>query len=86
MRYVTATLGRPNYPSNCYDVDISQLTRGKLKGFFNIQFHFRPVQDYKVEIVLEDKKRALSRTYKYNKFGTQGSRIVLSDLTSNFYK
>ena len=84
--YVTATLKRPNYPSNCYDVDIEKLTRGRLQGFFQIQFNFHPIQDYKVEIVLEDKKKALSRTYKYNRFGTKGSRILISDLPSNIYK
>ena len=84
--YVTSTLRRPNYPSNCYDVDINKLTRGRLKGFFQIQFNFRPVQDYKVEIILEDAKRALSRTYKFNKFGTSGSSILISDLPSKIYK
>ena len=34
--YVAATLRRPNYPSNCYDVDIHKLTGGRLKGFFQI--------------------------------------------------
>ena len=86
MNYVTAILRRPNYPSNCYDVDITKLNRRKVKGFFQIQFNFHPVKDYKVEIILEDKKKALSRTYKYNRFGTQGSRIVISDLPSKIYK
>ena len=84
--YVTAILRRPNYPSNCFDIDINNLTRGRLKGFFQIQFNFYPVEDHKVELILEDKKKALSRTYKYNRFGSQGSRIVLSDLPSNIYK
>ncbi len=86
MNYVTAILRRPNYPSNCYDVDIKKLNRRKLKGFFQIQFNFHPVKDHKVEIILEDKKKALSRTYKYNRFGTQGSRIVISDLPSKIYR
>ena len=85
-RYVTATLRRPNYPSNCYDVDISNLTRGKLQGFYQIQFNFHPVQGYKVAIILEDINRALSRTYKYNKFGTSGFRILMSDLPSKIYQ
>ena len=84
--YVTASLRRPNYPSNCYDVDIKKLNRRKLNGFFQIQFNFHPVIDHKVEIILEDKKKALSRTCKYNRFGTQGSRIVLSDLPSKIYR
>ena len=86
MNYVTAILRRPNYPSNCYEVDINKLTRGNLKGFFQIQINFHPVKDYKVEIILEDKKKALSRTYKYNRFGTQGSRILLENLPSQIYK
>ena len=84
--YVTAILRRPNYPSNCYEVDIDKLTRGRLRGFFQVQFNFYPIKDHKVEIILEDKKKSLSRSYKYNRFGTRGSRIVLSDLPSNIYK
>ena len=34
--YATVTLRRPNYPSNCYDVDINKLTGGELKDFFQI--------------------------------------------------
>ena len=88
--YVTATLRRPNYPGNCYNVDINKLkpyVKGKsLKGFFQIQFNFHQVKGHKVEIILEDINRALSRTYKYNKFGTWGSRIIISNLLSNSYK
>ena len=86
QKYVTAILRRPNYPSNCYEVDINKLARGNLKGLFQIHFNFHPLIDQKVEIILEDKKKALSRTYKYNRFGTQGSRIILSDLPSKVYK
>ena len=85
--YITATLRRPNYPSNCYDVDINKLTGGRLKEFYQIQFNFHPV-NYKVEIILEDARRTLSRTYKYNKFGTSGSGVLISelDLPLNIYK
>ena len=86
QKYVTAILRRPNYPSNCYEVDINKLARGNLKGLFQIHFNFHPLIDQKVEIILEDKKKALSRTYKYNRFGTQGSRIILSNLPSKVYK
>ena len=84
--YVTATLRRPNYPSNCYDIDINKLNRRKYKGFFQIQFNFYPIEDFKVEIVMEDKRKSVSRTYKYNRFGNQGSIIFLSNLQSNNYK
>ena len=85
--YVTASLRRPNYPSNCYDIDINKITQGNLKGFFQIQFNFRSVKDVKeVRIILEDKKKALSRTFKYNKFGMGGSSVFISDLTSKIYK
>ena len=84
--HVIATLGRPNYPTNCYDVDINRLTRGNLKGFFKIHFNFHPVPDFKVEIILEDANRAVSRTHKYNKFWNSGSRVLISDLSSKIYK
>ena len=87
QKYITARLKRPNYPINCYELDINKLTtRIGLHGFFQIVFNFYPVQGYKVEIILEDINRALSRTYKYNKFGTSGSRIILSDLPSKIYR
>ena len=84
--HVIATLGRPNYPSNCYDVDINKLTQGNLKGFFKIHFNFHPVRGFKVEIILEDANRAVSRTNKYNKFWNSGSRVLISNLTSKIYK
>ena len=65
-------------------MDIKSLTED-LRGMKQIQFNFHPV-NYKVEIILEDARRALSRTYKYNKFGNSGTSVLIWDLSSNIYR
>ena len=80
-----AKLPQLNHPNNCHDIDIYRFTKN-LTGFYKIQINFRKDPRYKVEIVMEDRKQSLSRTYKYNKFGISGSRVFLNNLTENHYK
>ena len=80
-----AKLLQLNHPNNCHDIDILRLTKN-LTGFHQIQINLRKDPRYKIEIIMEDKKQSLSRTYKYNKFGNSGPRIFLNNLTKNHYK
>ena len=80
-----AKLLQLNHPNNCYDIDIYRLTKN-LTGFNQIQINLRKDLRYKVEIILEDRKQSLSRSYKYNKFGNIGPRIIIGNLTKNHYK
>ena len=80
-----AKLLQLNHPNNCYDIDIYRLKKN-LTGFNQIQINFKKDPRYKVEIILEDRKQSLSRSYKYNKFGNIGPRILIENLTKNHYK
>ena len=80
-----ARLIQLNHPNNCHDIDVFRLTKN-FTGFHQIQINFRKDPRYKIEIIMEDKKQSLSRTYKYNKFGNFGPRVFLDNLTKNHYK
>ena len=75
----------PNYPNNCHEVDIGLLTKN-LSGFHQIQFNFRPDPRVQVEVMIEDRKQSLTRSYKYNKYGSVGSRMTIMNLTRNSYR
>ena len=75
----------PNYPNNCHEVDIGLLTKN-LSGFHQIQFNFRPDPRVQVEVMIEDRKQSLTRSYKYNKYGSVGSRMTILNLTRNSYR
>ena len=80
-----ARLKRPNYPNNCHDVDIGLLTKD-MSSFSQVQFNFRPDPRVQVEIVMVDRQQSLSRSYKYNKYGSSGARIIILNLTHNSYR
>ena len=75
----------PNYPNNCHEVDIGHLTKN-LSGFHQIQFNFRPDPRVHVEVMIEDRQQSLTRSYKYNKYGSVGSRMTIMNLTRNTYR
>ena len=82
---ILAHLKMPNYPNNCHDVDISLLT-SNLSGFHQVQFNFRPDPRLQVEIKMEDKLRSLTRSYKFNKYGSTGSRLQIMNLTHKSHR
>ena len=82
---ILAHLKMPNYPNNCHDVDISLLS-SNLSGFHQVQFNFRPDPRLQVEIKMEDKLRSLTRSYKFNKYGSTGSRLQIMNLTHKSHR
>ena len=77
---VLAELIQINHPNNCHEIDITRFEKN-LTGFNQIIFAFHPNQESQVEILLEDKKGSLTRTYQLNKFRNFGSRITIANLT-----
>ena len=68
-------LRRPNFPLNCFTLDISQHSGIKKEGLKQIFFYFLPIMNTTVEILLEDKRVSCSRPIKENKFYFSGTYI-----------
>ena len=80
-----AELVRVNHPNNCYRVDLGKL-EFDLTDLIQVQFNFYANSSQRVEILMEDKRRSLSRTFKYNSFGMSGTRFLIGDVSKNYYK
>ena len=80
-----AELVRVNHPNNCFRVDLAQL-ESDITDLIQVQFNFYANSSFKVEIIMEDKRRSLSRTFKYNSFGMNGARMMIGDVSRNYYK
>ena len=62
------TVRRPNYPYNCFTLDLSQNTEVREKGIKQIFFIFHALEDQSVELLLIDKSLDSNRDIKKNKF------------------
>ena len=51
-----------------------------LRGIKQIQFNFKQLSGYQVEVKIEDIKYTLSRAFRSNKFASTGSRLLLESL------
>ena len=74
---------RPNHPSNCLTLDLSNLS---LKDLIQIQFNFKQNSKYQLEVQLEDRLYSLSRSFKYNKFGNSGPKMELMNLSRSMFR
>ena len=82
----SVTVRRPNYPYNCFTLDLSQNDDIKSKGLKQIFFYFFTRNGSSVELLLEDKMQACNREIKYHKFYFSGPNIELKDLGESYKK
>ena len=71
---------RPNYPFNCYTLDLSEHEEVKNVGVKQLFITFRTKKNYSMELLLEDKALACNREIKYHKFYFSGPSVELKDL------
>ena len=75
-----ATVWRPNYPYNCFTLDLSDNKEVKEKGLKQIFFYFHSINGTSAEILLGDKTLTCSREIKDNKFYFSGPSLEVEDL------
>ena len=80
-----ARLVRPNYPTNCATLDLSEINGVDFKGLKQIWFDFSPRDNVEVEVHLQPREVALKRAYKLNHFGFVGPRFNLHLNSDNEY-
>ena len=71
---------RPNYPFNCYTLDLSEHEDIKNVGVKQLYITFKVKKNYSLQLLLEDKALACNREIKYHKFYFSGSSLELKDL------
>ena len=77
---------RPNYPFNCFTLDISQNQEIKMKGINFIRFYFKHVErGTSVSIEVEDKRLSCSRLINQNKAYFSGS-LIKQDLCNKIHQ
>ena len=68
---------RPNYPFNCFTLDLSQHKNILKNGEGKIFLLFRRIPATSVEILLEDKRLSCNRQLMEHKFYFSGPKIEL---------
>ena len=68
---------RPNYPFNCFTLDISQNQEVRKKGVRAVIFRFYHLVNTSVQILLEDRRLACTRQIRENVVYFSGSNIKL---------
>ena len=76
----SVVLPRPNYPYNCFTLDLSKNEEIKQKGVKQIFFYFSTLNVSSVKVILMDKSLACNREIKYNKFYFSGTNIEVNNL------
>ena len=71
---------RPNYPSNCYTLDLAEHEEVKNVGVKKLFIQFWPKKNSSLKILLEDKSLACNRTIKFHKFFFSGKNVKIVDL------
>ena len=71
---------RLHCPFNCYSLDLSNNTFVMEKGVKQIFLYFYILENYSLEIVLQDHRLASYREIKAHKFQSTGAEITLDDL------
>ena len=81
----SVTVTRPNYPYNCFTLDLSQNKEVMEKGLKQIFFIFRNIKGQSVYLLVMDKNLACNRDIKNNKFYSSGQVLGFQDL-GEFFK
>ena len=71
---------RPNYPFNCYTLDLADQKGVKNVGVKQLFINLWPKKNSSLKILLEDKSLACNRTIKYHKFFFSGKNVKIVDL------
>ena len=71
---------RPNYPFNCYTLDLSEHEEIKNVGVKQLFIEFWRKKNYSMELLLKDKALACNREIKYHKFYFSGPSLELDNL------
>ena len=82
----SVTVKRPNYPYNCFTLDLSQNEEIRKKHLKQIFFYVLTLNGSSVELLLEEKRLGCSREIKDNKFYFSGPKIELEKLGKNCFK
>ena len=79
MNISTLKIIRPNYPNNCFTL---QLNKNNIK---TIKFYFK--KGAEVDVLVEDRFKSVRRAQRLNEFGISGPRISLgeSNKAQNMY-
>ena len=77
-------LVRPNNPSNCLTLDLSELNDVPVMEIKKVKFYFS--KESEVTVLIEDKNSVLKRSQMFNKFQNSGSKISLTNLTGAKFK
>ena len=81
-RYVNIRpqLKRPNHPSNCYTLDLTKHKEIDTENLDQIIFYFPLKNATSITMLIEDKARSLTRSYRHNFLSRPGSTIELKSL------
>ena len=71
---------RPNFPFNCYTMDLSEHEEVNNDVVKQIFINFWIKRNFSVEVQLVDKALACNREIKYHKFYLSGPSVELKDL------
>ena len=71
---------RPNFPFNCYTLNLAEQEEVKKEGVKQLFINFWPNKNSSLKILLEDKALACNRTIKYHKFFFSGQSVEITDL------
>ena len=71
---------RPNYPSNCFTLDVSEHDEIRMFGLRQMFFYFRVKKNTSVSLFIEGKGISCTRNIKANKFFFSGNNIELESL------
>ena len=66
---------RPNYPFNCFTLDLSHHKNILRNGLERLSFLFHKLPGPSVEILLEDKRLSCNRQLMENNFFFSGSKL-----------
>ena len=73
-------VGRPNYPYNCFTLDLSHNKNIGDKGLKQIFFAFKIIPNTSVEVLVQDKKLSCFRNIENNIFYFSGKMLKLENL------
>ena len=78
------TVRRPNYPFNCFTLDLNDEETIMKAGMKQLFFNFKKREHFDVRIVMEDRSLSCFRLIKDHKFYFTGPNVELTNLGSNF--
>ena len=78
------TVRRPNYPSNCFTLDLNDDETIKMAGIKQVFISFQRREHFEAKIVMEDRSLSCFRPIKDHKFYFTGPNVEFTNLGSIF--